>query len=84
MTLERMETALRQYNVQSWVHAVCRNNPHFPMSALLQRENCCRKSLLNTQDCGLNLGVLTMTESGVRVIDPCYKGIKGEHPVYSV
>ena len=39
LTLERMKTALRQYNVQSWVHAVCRNNPHFPMSALREREN---------------------------------------------
>merc|ERR1712148_126532 len=53
MTLERMETAHVTNNVQSWVHAVCGKNPHLPMSALLQRENRCRKSLLITQDCGL-------------------------------
>ena len=53
MTLERMETShvTNMSRVGFMQSAV--TTPHLPMSALLQRENRCRKSPLITQDCGL-------------------------------
>ena len=55
MTLERMETShvTNMSRVGFMQSAV--TTPHLPLSALLQRENRCRKSPLNIQDCGLKI-----------------------------